>query len=160
MAVEGKDAQTTAGLTLPTNTLCQAVGASSSINLQWSQAGGNLNQAYNGFRFLYCSTGGSSCVPNSYIPDLPAGGNTYAYTFTSTTGSTATSLNTVSTAYLSWLYWDRAPSRVYFARQLPAVRLWQAWHWGRESAAGVKLAVAGGTLQGEGGIQAGADVAL
>jgi len=35
-----------------------------------------------------------------------------------------------------------------------------AWHWGGNPAAGVKLAVAGGTLQGEGGIQAGADVAF
>jgi hypothetical protein len=159
-AVEGKDAQATPGLTLPTNTLCQAVGASSSISLQWNQASGNLNQAYNGFRFLYCSTGGSSCVPNNYIPDLAAGGNPYAYTFTSTAGSTATSLNTISTAYLSWLYWDRGAKSCLFCTSLAGSSLWQLGIGEGNPAAGVKLAVAGGTLQGEGGIQAGADVAF
>jgi hypothetical protein len=160
MAVEGKDAQATPGLTLPTNTLCQAVGASSSISLQWNQASGNLNQAYSGFRFLYCSTGGSSCVPNNYIPDLAAGGNPYAYTFTSTAGSTATSLNSVSTAYLSWLYWDRGAKSCFFCTSTAGSSLWQLGIGESNPAAGVKLAVAGGTLQGEGGIQAGADVAF
>jgi hypothetical protein len=160
MAVEGKDAQATPGLTLPTNTLCQAVGASSSISLQWNQASGNLNQAYNGFRFLYCSTGGSSCVPNNYIPDLAAGGNPYAYAFTSTAGSTATSLNTISTAYLSWLYWDRGTKSCLFCTSTAGSSLWQLGIGEGNPAAGVKVAVAGGTLQGEGGIQAGADVAF
>jgi hypothetical protein len=160
MAVEGKDAQATPGLTLPTNTLCQRVGGSSSISLQWNQASGSLNQAYSGFRFLYCSTGGSRCVPNNYIPDLAAGGNPYAYTFTSTTGSTATSLNTVSTAYLSWLYWDRGAKSCLFCTSTAGSSLWQLGIGEGNPAAGVKLAVAGGTLQGEGGIQAGADVAF
>jgi hypothetical protein len=159
MAVEGKDAQPTSGLTLPTNTLCQTVGASSSIVLQWQQASGNLNQAYSGFRFLFCSTGGSSCTPNNYL-DLAAGGNPYGYTFTSTAGSAGTTLNTVSTAYLSWLYWDRGTKSCLFCTSAGGSLSWQLGIGEANPSAGVKLAVAGGTLQGEGGIQAGTDVAF
>ncbi|MCU1341671.1 MAG: hypothetical protein JWN92_1094, partial [Candidatus Acidoferrum typicum] len=160
MAVEGKDAQVTPGLTLPSNTLCQSVGASSSINLQWQQAAGNLNQAYSGFRFLYCSTGGSSCVPNNYVPDLGASGNPVSYTFTSTAGSTASFLNTISSAYLSWFYWDRATKSCLFCTAAAGSSLWQLGIGEANPGVGVKLAVSGGTLQGEGGIQAGADVAF
>ena len=160
MAVEGKDAQVTPGLTLPTNTLCQAVGASSSINLQWTQAAGNLAQAYSGFRFLYCSTGGSSCVPNNYVPDLAASGSPVTYTFTSTAGSTVSALNATSTAYLSWLYWDRGAKSCLFCTSAAGGSLWQLGIGEANPAAGVKLAVSGGTLQGEGGIQAGSDVAF
>jgi hypothetical protein len=159
MAVEGKDAQPTSGLTLPTNTLCQTVGASSSIVLQWQQASGNLNQAYSGFRFLFCSTGGSSCTPNNHL-DLAAGGNPYGYTFTSTAGSAGTTLNTVSTAYLSWLYWDRGTKSCLFCTSAGGSLSWQLGIGEANPSAGVKLAVAGGTLQGEGGIQAGTDVAF
>jgi len=42
------------GLTLPTNTLCQAVGASSSINLQWSQLAGISIKRTMDSVFLYC----------------------------------------------------------------------------------------------------------
>jgi len=160
MAVEGKDAQVTPGLTLPSSTLCQTVGASSSINLQWTLAGGNLGQAYSGFRFLYCSTGGSSCVPNNYVPDLAASGNPVPYTFTSTAGSTVSSLNTTSGAYLSWLYWDRNSKSCLFCTSAAGSSFWQLGIGEGNPNAGVKLAVAGGTLQGEGGIQAGTDVAF
>jgi len=159
MAVEGKDAQPTSGLTLPTNTLCQTVGASSSIVLQWQQASGNLNAAYSGFRFLFCSTGGSSCTPNNYL-DLAAGGNPYSYTFTSTAGSAGTTLNTISTAYLSWLYWDGTKKSCLFCTSAGGSLSWQLGIGEANPSAGVKLAVAGGTLQGEGGIQAGTDVAF
>ena len=160
MAVEGKDMQPTPGLTLPSNTLCQTVGGSSSISLQWAQASGNLGQAYGGFRFLYCTTGGSSCVPNNYVPDLAASGNPVSYTFTSTAGSTASSLNTTSTAYLSWLYWDRGTKSCLMCTSAGGSLFWQLGIGEANPGAGVKLAVAGGTIQGEGGIQAGADVAF
>jgi hypothetical protein len=106
MAVEGKDSQPTAGLTLPSNTLCQAVGGSSSIVVQWFAAGGSLSQAYGGYRFFFCSTGGSSCVPNTYLDLSAAVGSPVVYTFTSTAGGTGGTLNMISTAYLSYLYWD------------------------------------------------------
>jgi hypothetical protein len=160
MAVEGKDAQTTPGLTLPSNTLCQAVSASGAINLQWAQGGsGSLNQAFSGFRFFFCSTGGSSCVPNTYL-DLAGGGNPYNYSFTSTGGGTSSSLNTNSTAYLSWLYWDRGTKSCLLCTLPAGSTLWQLGIGEANPGAGVKLAVAGGTIQGEGGIQAGSDVAF
>src|SRR5260221_2866931 len=118
-----------------------------------------MNQAFSGFRFLFCSTGGSSCTPNNYL-DLGAGGHPYTYTFTSTAGSAGTTLNAVSTAYLSWLYWDRGTKSCLFCAAAAGSSFWQLGIGEANPAAGVKLAVSGGTLQGEGGVQAGADVAF
>jgi hypothetical protein len=159
MAVEGKDARATPGLTLPTYAVCQAVGASSSITLQWLEASGNLYQAYSGFRFVFCSTGGSSCAPNTYL-DLPVGGSPYSYTFTSTSGGTAQGLVTNPNAYLSYLYWDRGSKSCLLCTSSAGGLLWQLGIGEGNPGAGVKLAVAGGTIQGEGGIQAGTDVAF
>jgi len=145
MAVEGKDAQATPGLTLPTPTLCQAVGASASINLQWQQAAGNLNAAYSGFRFVFCSTGGSSCTPNTYL-DLAAGGNPYSYTFTSTAGGTGTTLNTVSSAYLSWLMWDRGTKSCLFCTSAAGSNFWQLGVGDPSPPTGAKFSVAGGSI--------------
>jgi len=158
MAVEGKDAQPTPGLTLPSNMLCQTVGASAAINLQWQGVSGE-NQMFSGFRFFYCSTGGSSCTPNNYF-DVATGGNPITYSFTTTAGSTAGILNTSTSAYLSWLYWDRSSKSCLLCTSAAGSGLWQLGVGEPNPGVGVKLAVSGGTLQGEGGIQAGADVAF
>jgi hypothetical protein len=153
MKIVGKDAQTTPGLTLPTNELCQTVGASSVINLSWQQAGGFLNQAYPGFRLYY----GPSAGNEANFLDLPSGGNPYTYAFTSTAGNTGGTPPTASTAYLSWLGWNGG---CIYCTSTAAAANWALGVGEPNPAAGVKLDVKGGTIRGQGGVQAGTDTAF
>jgi hypothetical protein len=165
MAVEGKGANTDTSsnplFTLPTRTICQAIsggGGAGNINVQWQQAGGNLNGAYAGFRFFFCSTAGSSCTPGTYI-DLVGGGNPYTYNFTTASGAGG-SLNSTPQASLSWLDWDRnTPSCLLCAASGSSL-----WPLGIGTLPtpgnGVKLDVNGGTIRGQGGLQAGTDAAF
>ena len=70
------------------------------------------------------------------------------------------SLNATSTAYLSWLGWDSGSKSCFYCSASSGGSLWQLGIGEANPAAGVKLAVAGGTIQGEGGIQAGTDAAF
>jgi hypothetical protein len=91
--------------TLPSSTVCQSVGASASISYSWGQNG--LPTAYTGFSFYYCTIGSGTCAPNARLANVaPAGFDPITYTFTSTTGFTSATPNTVSLAYLSWMAWD------------------------------------------------------
>ena len=154
MVVAGKDAQATPGTTLPSPEVCQTVGASSSIHLFWQQAGGVIAQSYSGFRLFYGSSAGNE---SNYL-DLPAGPDPYTYTFTSTAGSNAGVPPAQPTAYLSWLYWEH-PGCIY-CTSAGAGAVWALGVGEPNPGAGVKLAVKGGTIQGEGGIQAGSDTAF
>ncbi len=154
MVVVGKDAQTSPGTTLPTPEICQTVGASSSIHVQWQQEGGVIAQSYSGFRLYYGPSAGNEA---NYL-DLPAWTDPYAYTFTSTSGNSAGAPPTQPTAYLSWLYWEH-PGCLY-CTSAGAGASWALGVGEPNPAAGVKLAVKGGAIQGEGGIQAGTDTAF
>ena len=156
MVVVGKDAQTTPGLTLKSGEVCQTVGASSVINLSWQQASGSLNQAYSGFRLYYGSSAGNE---TNYL-DLAPGGNPYTYAFMSTAGNRGGTPPTTSNAYLSWLYWDRGTKSCLLCTSSAGNLSWQLGIGEANPGTGVKLAVAGGTIQGEAGIQAGKDVAF
>jgi hypothetical protein len=154
MVVAGKDAQTSPGTTLPSPEVCQTVGASSSIHLFWQQAGGVIAQSYSGFRLYYGLSAGNEA---NYL-DLPAGADPYNYTFTSTAGNVAGAPPTQPTAYLSWLYWEHPGC--FYCTSAGAGASWPLGVGEPNPAAGVKLAVKGGTIQGEGGIQAGTDTAF
>jgi hypothetical protein len=156
MVVVGKDAQTIPGLTLKSGEACQTVGAASVINLSWQQASGTLNQAYSGFRLYYGSSAGNE---TNYL-DLAPGGNPYTYAFTSTAGIKVGTPPTTSNAYLSWLYWDRGTKSCLLCTSSAGNLSWQLGVGEANPGTGVKLAVAGGTIQGEAGIQAGTDVAF
>jgi hypothetical protein len=157
MVAVGIDARPTPGTTLPSPEICQTVGASSVINLSWQQESGQLNQAYSGFRLYYeFNTGAGG--ENNYIA-LGAGGNPYPYAFTSTAGAIGGVPPSSATAYLSWLFWDTGKSCI-LCTSSGAGSFWSLGIGEPNTSAGVKLAVAGGTIQGEGGIQAGTDAAF
>jgi hypothetical protein len=157
MVVVGIDARPTPGTTLPSPEICQTVGASSVINLSWQQENGQLNQVYSGFRLYYGFNTGAG-GENNYIA-LGAGGNPYPYAFTSTAGAIGGVPPNSPTAYLSWLFWDTGKSCI-LCTSSGAGSSWSLGIGEPNTAAGVKLAVAGGTIQGEGGIQAGTDAAF
>ncbi len=153
MAVEGRDARATPGLTLPSNVLCQTVGASSSISLSWKQGNSSLTGYYGGFRFLFCVTGGSSCVPGTYLDLSASASSPVTYTFTSTAGGTTQALNVVPNAYYSWLFWENIPSCL-FCNGISTLES-QLGIGDASPPAAAKLSVKGGTINAGGGITSG-----
>jgi len=98
MQVAGVDGQATPGLTQPTNELCETVGASSSIPLQFYIG---QDRAYTGYRLYYGPTPGGEA---NYVTIPVNPGTTVTYTFTSTSGATSGTPPAEGTAYLSALY--------------------------------------------------------
>jgi len=110
IGVSGSDL--TGNETNTSNIVCQNVGASSSISLQWFEGSGgnNMNAVFSGFNLYYCTTS-TTCSPNNKLGSVPSSGhNPVTFTFTSTTGSTGASPQTSSNAQFSWLSWDAAIS--------------------------------------------------
>jgi hypothetical protein len=107
MMVVGLDNQATAGTTLPSPEVCQTVGTSGAINLSWVQGGTEkLAGVYGGFRLYYGTSGPGS--EGNYITAFALSTNAQpvTYTFTSTSGNTAASPPTSTTAYTSWINAD------------------------------------------------------
>jgi hypothetical protein len=99
MKVVGFDSQAGPGLTVPSNELCETVGASASIPMQFY-----VGQVYGyaGFRLYYGSSPGAEA---NYVTISSSSSTTVSYTFTSTSGNTAGVPPTgMGTAYLSALY--------------------------------------------------------
>lgn len=166
-ALEGKGFNTDTGggamWTQPTQTVCTAIsgaGGAGSINYSWSfgGAGSALTGAYAGLRFFFCVTTGSSCTPNQYL-DLSSSVLT-TFTFATTSGTTVGTLSTGNQAYMSWLDWDRGTPSCLFCASAYS----DSWPLGigvlPTPGNGVKLDVAGGTIRGQGGLQAGTDAAF
>jgi hypothetical protein len=129
------------GETLPTNEICQTVGASSSITIQFSQAQGWM---YSGFR-LYYTTGAPGSEAN-YLPLASAAGP-YTYTFTSTAGNVSATPPHTPTADLSWLYWDGGPhSCLYCVATGAGTSSWSLGVGDPSPPTGSKLSVKGGSL--------------
>ncbi len=148
LRVTGIDAKPTPGETLPTREICQTVGASSSISISFQEGSNSLNLAYSGFR-LYYGTGGAGSEAN-YL-SLASAAGPYTYTFTSTAGNVAGTPATNATANLSWLYWDGGPhSCLYCVATNAGTSLWSLGIGDPSPAAGVKLAVKGGTITNNG----------
>lgn len=100
MEAVGVDAQAAPGLTLPSNELCETVGASSSIPMQFYTA------QYGGFTSLRLYYGASPGGESNYIT-LFSGSSactTCTGTFTSTSGAISGTPPTVGTAYISALF--------------------------------------------------------
>lgn len=96
----GVDLQTTPGLTIPSPELCQAVGASSSINLFWQV--NRFNELPNWRIYFGTSPGGET----NYFTQAAANSTNQTYAFTTTaaaTGGSPPSANNLGTAYSSWL---------------------------------------------------------
>ncbi len=163
MVVVGIDSQVGAnkGLTLASPEVCQTVGASSSINLSWGlmQSVANSGFMYSDY-YLFYGTGGpgteGNYVDTAIAPQFSA---TVNYTFTSTAGNVARAVPAIPTAYLSWLYRNTGTNGCFYC-YAGANNNGQLGIGEPNPGAGVKLAVLGGTIQGEGGIQAGSDTAF
>jgi hypothetical protein len=158
--IEGVDGQSTPGVSLPSGKVCQAVGAGRSISYSWNQ--GNTNQLQRGFKsfkFLFCT--GANCTPNQEVTaNDPGACQACTYTFTTTAGAIGATLNTTPSALLSWLNWKSVNPSCLLCDDGLNASFHQLGIGEANPAAGVKLAVAGGTIQGEAGIQAGTDVAF
>jgi hypothetical protein len=161
MVVTGLDFQTTPGQTSVSPEVCQVVGASSSINLSWTLAQNSAvaGRMYSDYRLWYGTLPGRE---TNYVDTgiAPSSNATITYLFTSTAGNVGpTTVPTYPTAYLSWFYRDvNTNGCIYCADgsgQINKLGIGEP-----NPGAGVKLAVAGGTIQGEGGIQAGSDTAF
>lgn len=98
MVAVGVDAQAAPGLTLPSNELCETVGASSSIPMQFYTG---QYDGFQSFRIYYGSTPGGE---SHFVTDSTVNCTTCGYTFTSTSGATSGTPPTAGTAYLSALY--------------------------------------------------------
>ncbi|MBZ5697128.1 MAG: hypothetical protein LAN18_01125 [Acidobacteriia bacterium] len=155
--VYGYDSQATPGYTDPSHEICTTVGGSSSIAFTWTYDG-YLRGMYAGWRIYY---GPSSGGENKYY-DLGVAGS---YTLT-TDGGTGGSLPTgTPNAFLSKVNWNGGGSGSCLlcgsttypasAGALPlGIGVWPV------DGSGVKLDVGGGTIRGQGGIQAGTDTAF
>ena len=96
--IEAMDSQGTPGHSLPSPEVCQTVGASSSISLQWAI---NVLDAPN-FRIYYGSSSGGE---NNYFTQAVQNSLNQTYTFSTTSSSSsgAPDFNVSPTAYSSWL---------------------------------------------------------
>jgi hypothetical protein len=121
IGVGGVDMQTSGlGQTNLSNTVCQTVGASSSIQLSFYEGqSDSLNQAYGSFNLWYCTT--ANCNPGVggmvLLPVTTAGADPVTINFTSTSAAVGPyNALTNSNAQLSWLSWDwsQAPYSCFF----------------------------------------------
>jgi hypothetical protein len=154
VGIDAQAAPATPGQTLPSNEVCQTVGALSSIVVAF--AGGNagsLNAAYSGFR-LYYGTGGAGSEANYVsVPAYNPGGSD-SYTFTSTSGNVAATPPNIPNAYMSWLFWDSNAQRsgsgcIYCANGgggSGGINSWQLGVGDPAPPSGAKFSVKGGAV--------------
>ena len=145
--VYGYDSKVIPGYTVPSHEVCQAVGASSSIVYSWGVAG------YMGEKSWRIYYGIGSGNETKYYDTSGAQG----FTLTTDGGTVAAQPTGTPNAYLSALYFDGFPSCLLCGggSSMPlGIGVWPV------QSNGIKLDVGGGTIRGQGGIQAGTDTAF
>ena len=147
--VYGEDEESTPGLSDPSPEVCTTVGANSAISYGWSTVTAAL---YKAWRIYY---GVGSGNENKWYET----GSTSPVYFTLTAdGGTSGTPPTSPNAYFSYFGWGGGCllcGNPGYGSYMPlGIGVWPTW------GNGVKLDVGGGTIRGQGGIQAGTDTAF
>lgn len=149
MIVVGIDDQSTPGKTLPSPEVCQTVGSSSSILINWTTY--ENGQSYKNFYLYYGSTSGGE---NNYIDMGLTPGNTtaFSYNFTTTASAIGGSITTDPTAYISWFNRDISQPSCLLCTPTASAS-WQLGIGDKAPDSGDKLSVKGGFLNAKGGLR-------